>query len=146
MICLTKLGNYLGRTIEIADWSGTEQVHSGVLESSVLLLVLGIDMPLETLRAFVKMLIGQQPLAIMLFGTGARAAFDLVIAELNDGVRRKHVMTRLSEEDGIEDAIAELLQSMWPSEDRFDEWKGYAVINVGGDITRIERAVKKLSN
>jgi hypothetical protein len=138
------LGKYLGRPVKIAESSELELSQITDLESSVLLLIIAVVMPPALARASMRSLIGQQPLAILVSGSGARAVFDVLIDELGDGVLRRHVMTSLSEDEDIQAGFTALLQSTWPSEDRFDEWKDYAIINIGGNAKKIEQAVKKL--
>jgi hypothetical protein len=94
-------------------------------------------------RALVKELVSQQPMAVVVHGSEARAAFALLISELSDGTPRKHVMTKLSQTNDFGTAIEELLHSTWPSEDRFDDWTQYSIVVVGGDLHEVEASVRK---
>lgn len=138
------LGTYLSRAVKVAEASLRQKFEFKELENSVVLVVLGRPTSAEPLRELLVALIAQNPLAIGLFGINARVAFDILISELSDGVQRRHIMTRVSKDSEIEAAVEELLQATWPSEERFDEWTDYAIVNVDGDLKRIEGAVKRI--
>jgi hypothetical protein len=138
------VGEYLGREVRIAGVANLDRFALDQLHDSVLLVVFGRDfVPDEKGQAFLKLLVQHQPLAITVCGIGARKAFDSLISVLADGRELKHIMTKLFEENHIESAVEDLLQSTWPSEDRFDEWKSYVALGVGNNISDIEQAIKK---
>jgi hypothetical protein len=144
MITWNKLGKYLSRTVKVSDVPPSQTLELDDLGNSVVLVVLGRALPGEAMRALLTALIAQSPLAIALFGINARVAFDRLIANLSDGIQRPHIMTQLLEDDEVDAAVEGLLQATWPSDQRFDDWTDYAIVNLGGDIKRIERTVERL--
>lgn len=144
MIRWNELGRYLSRAVKVAEVSSRQQLEFNDLGNSVVLVVLGRTIPVEAMRALLKALIVQSPLAIVLFGVNARVAFDRLIANLSDGIQRPHIMTQLLEDDEVDAAVEGLLQATWPSDERFDDWTDYAIVNLDGDIKRVERTVDRL--
>ncbi|MGE3876713.1 MAG: hypothetical protein AB7F74_27475 [Parvibaculaceae bacterium] len=138
------MGKYLSRTVKVSDVPPSQTLELDDLGNSVVLVVLGRALPGEAMRALLTALIAQSPLAIALFGINARVAFDRLIANLSDGIQRPHIMTQLLEDDEVDAAVEGLLQATWPSDERFDDWTDYAIVNLGGDIKRIERTVERL--
>jgi hypothetical protein len=130
--------------VKVAEVSSRQQLELNELEHSVVLVTLGRPIPVETMRALLRPLIAQSPLAIVLCGINARLAFDMLISELSDGIQRPHIMTRLLEDDEIEAAVEGLLQATWPSDERFDDWTDYAIVNLDGDLKRVEQIVERM--
>ena len=137
------LGRYLGRVVKGTELSEQPPFQLASLKNSVVLMSLRVAMPSDLIRTLLKSLVDQQPLAVVIYGIGARAAFEMLLSELNDGIVRKHVMTKLSESDDLAGAIEELLYATWPSDDRFSDWAQYAIVSVGGDSRDVATAVKK---
>lgn len=138
------LGAYLSRTVKLANISPNQRLEVTELERSLVLVVFGASISTDWTLTLQRGLIAQNPLGIVIYGVNAGAAFDALISELADGVLRPHIMTGLSEEKDLESAIEGFLQATWPSEDRFDDWNDYAILNVGADPGKIEQAVSSI--
>lgn len=136
------LGEWLGRIVKVITVTSQPPFRIDGIGTSVVLLVLKSKISDEVLRLLVKALVRQQPLAVVTNGIGARAAFDALIDELSGDSRHRHVMTNVLDGSDLHEAIDILLESTWPSEERFDEWAGYAVVAVGGASADIETAIK----
>lgn len=77
----------------------------------------------------------------MVCGELAREAFDAIVELLADGRFRPQVMTRIGEGISLEEAVEEFLKETWPSEDRFDDWKEYAILDLTANPNLVSDAV-----
>jgi hypothetical protein len=139
-----KLGTYLSRAVKLASISSSGPQAIDGLGGSVVLVVLGGQIPVRTMHELLRVLALQQPLAIVLSGVNASSAFDVLIEELSVDLGQRHIMTGLIEGGHLGEAIEGLLQATWPSEERFDEWVEYAILNVDGDSSAMEQTVRNV--
>jgi hypothetical protein len=92
---------------------------------------------------FIKQIIVKNPLGIMFFGDNASKLFDISIEYLNSRIVSRQIMTRICVQDQIYDAIEEFFTSFWPSEDRFDSWNSYFILNCGYEQSEIEQYISR---
>lgn len=143
----TSLSSYLGRPIRVTEFATYDcSLAQETLRDSLVMVILNLEFDAgHSGRKFFDGLIAPAPLAIVLFGTDTRAAFDLLITLLGDGRQRSHIMTKYLSNGTVEDALEDFVRATWPSEERFDEWKSYSIIVVGpSDLARIEGTVRRL--
>jgi len=125
---------YLNRPVRTAEVSSNDvSVDDADLSRSLLLLVLRMPNDPESivgLERFLARVVMKEPLAIALFGHGARTAFDVLIRKLSRTRTTRHIMTKIIEGVALDAAIRDFLSATWPSTDRFDEWDDYAILTI----------------
>jgi hypothetical protein len=138
---------YVGREIRMTGVSSTNAWHPEPLTHSTLLVMFEHEFePTVAGRTFLASLIGQLPLAVVVCGNGARAAFDALICELSKAPTPKHIMSKLCEEQTVEDCVDDFLRATWPADERFDEWDSYQILVVGaGRIAEVQAVVTQLT-
>jgi len=132
MIQWKSIDSYLGREVQVALCSChlvDDMLPAESLKNSLLLVVL--DTPFEDdvrLQSFLSVLIKSIPLAIIIYGQGARIAFDKLITLESESKSVNHIMTNVLDKGTIGEALEVLLRATWPSDERFDEWTRYSVL------------------
>ncbi len=76
-------------------------------------------------------------------GTEAEALFGCLLTALSVPASPLPMMTRFSEGE-LAEAVDEFLSATWPPEERWDEWQGYVLVNVGGPVGVVEAAARPL--
>lgn len=128
MMVRTRVGECLGRVVNILRDDRLAPPVPLNLEKATVLVVTGSNYEdSKRLKKILEIVVEKLPLAIMVCGELAREAFDAIVELLADGRFRPQVMTRIGEGISLEEAVEEFLKETWPSEDRFDDWKEYAV-------------------
>lgn len=144
------VGIYLGRVvraIQVPSNCGGSFNENTSLSSSLVLIYFGLKLPLVDVDRLLEDLARHAPLAIVLAGKGAEAAFDHLIDILGRRPTERHVMTKLCLQQDVSEFASDFLSATWPAEDRFDEWKTYSVFVLESDLSRYSSmisAIRKL--
>ena len=131
------IGQFMSRRVSVAFFASILDVEvDGSLSSSLVLLHLGgASGGAAELRRALRMVIHSSPLGITVSGAGASEAFRLLLEELENASTLRHVMTKVSTENGFLEAAEDLLTATWPAEECFNEWQAYSFLFVGEDAT-----------
>ena len=126
-------GEYLERGIQVGILDDLNcALPAGSMSESLVMVCLGVPFPDDaSSRQFVSMLIATSPLAIVFYGHDAERAFDILISLLTEDGPRTHIMTKYIKEQPVDEALGTFLKAIWPSEERFDDWKNYSVLVTG---------------
>ena len=142
---MESLGRYIGREIRLVmSFEDSAEVPALAVDGAVVLVWLNqLYFPNSRVSPLFKRLVSRSPLALLLGGSGACEAFDVVLRLLADvDCNAKHTMTKWSPEPMV-DCVSELLQSTWPADERFDEWVAYAIACDERDADAIRRATSQ---
>ena len=123
---MEQIGSYLGRKITIVDPEEAKLLNSAEIMSDALVLVWmqdDSDQSVQLLESVSEF----HPPAMLVCGPGAKKGFDVILNCLSLNPTAPHTMTSMSDESPV-DCVQQLLQGTWPSEDRFDEWRGYTLV------------------
>lgn len=130
---LAKTSNleYLGRSVRVVPISpsGAMSVNSEEwrwLRKSAVMVVLPESWSKEATWEMLAEIVKQEPVAIMITGKESEIWFEKILSMLSHRRNARHTMTYLAERE-LDDAIEEFLRNALPSEERFDEWEGYAI-------------------
>lgn len=128
-------GQYLGRIVRVAGLHYLGDFQASTLpQFSMLLLCFEEEgIPKNEFRIFLEKVVPLDPLAIVVAGNGALNYFDEVLSFLDKRKAGLQIMTNVNESLNVADWPAEFLSATWPSEERHDAWKEYAVIAIGSD-------------
>lgn len=135
-----RVGNYLDRAVwcaaieEASDFGGVDV--RGML---VLLHTGGHRLSSEAKKMFAVQIVRRQPLATFFVGDEAEAMFEFLLRALDAPTPRASMMTNFSG-DELAEAVDAFLLVTWPPDDRWDEWAGYLLVNVGGPVGEVEEA------
>ena len=139
-----QIGHYVSRKVwcaaieRVSDFGGLD-----VGRMLVLLHTGGARLTDDEKRELAEQIIKSRPLATFFAGPGAEAMFDCVLHVLDTTDPPFPIMTNYSVA-GLPEAANEFLSSTWPPEERWDEWRGYLLINIGGPVNEVEEAVRPL--
>jgi hypothetical protein len=142
----TTVGSYLGKQVLFMRLPKQENFSGcGQIKNYVILAILECDFTSSNfVKALLKEMIAEQPLAIALFGRDSGLAFDSLLRLLGEEDGKNHIMTYHLPESDLDGAIEDFLQTTWPSEDRHSEWESYGIILLGqSDGTKVETAIRR---
>lgn len=139
---------YLGRRISIVSVVRPEEVaalDATWTEAVVLLLCSREVMPNES--QLWEFLANARPLALLIAGVDAEQRFSEFLIAVGRRWRTEDpgLMTGVSGADP-EEAVQTLLQATWPSERRFDDWRSYLLIDLGGLGNTLALAAQRLKD
>lgn len=126
------IGNYLGRPITLSMISDL----GGVKESGLsgLLILLWLYDPLwepAALQSAVNHLSSECVVGISVAGERVDESFSILLDNLSRRSMKPHIITGMFKEQEMVSVVEAFLFSTLPSEERFDEWRGYRIIVLG---------------
>lgn len=141
---MRKLGTYLDRSIVVLSYDEADSEGVASLVENAVLYVRCSDAKdnarLDSgLRS--KML-SANPAVVAVSGPSAEREFDLLLAELNESPRSRHVMTKLLELD-FDSSVSEFFQATWPAEERMESWTRYVLFVREGEVKAAVDAVSR---
>ena len=128
---MDRLGSFLEREVLLAhDLASTSHLNASVVRSALVLIVAESTLAPIKVQEVVGSLAAAEPLGIVM-GTGAAELFEHLLRVLSEAPAKPHVMTGICR-GSIRESLEVLLSATWPSTERFDEWKVYVVVALGG--------------
>ena len=128
-----EVGTYLERIVRVASLRTAAEFPNDLsLGGSLLMLCFEKEVPhdSETLRLF-RRVASALPLAIKVYGPEASALFGRLVEHLDTERPLLHIMTGECYGRDVREALEDFLRATWPSEERFDDWRSYAIVAVG---------------
>ena len=128
---LKEVGTYLGRSVQVVQ---LEDLTEFVLRKSTILISTSEFADVHSVRSAIERVFEGEPLAVLVCGDGAEEAFSFMLDLQSHLVGKRHTMTYFSSEQ-LTESLENFLVSIWPSEDRFEEWGSYLLlISEEGDV------------
>jgi hypothetical protein len=112
-------------------------------DATLFLGIYGADPPDHERMRLVQLILRANPLAAFVAGEKSEQIFDALLNALSLELAPRSMMTDYST-DGIERAMSTFLQSTWPSEDSFDNWRSYLIVSYGASSEMLRAAARRV--
>lgn len=137
-----RIGSYLSRDVCAIAVDEIEGVTGLAMDKSLVLInAASANFTKETRTRLADQLVQLRPLGVFFTGSSAEAMFDCLLHALDTPGAPLSVMTNFSS-DSLSQALEEFLSSTWPSEECWEQWRGYLLVNIGGSVRQLEEAAK----
>jgi len=137
---MQSIGTYIDRELRIMTAGEVRSQEAKRVLSEGIVLLWAVDkVAPDSGATILKEVASARPLAMFVCGPAAQQAFETLLAHLASLETQPHIMTRVSEESS-DACVEELLQAVWPAEERFDEWRGYVLLADEADLPKLRAA------
>lgn len=138
-----RIGTYLGRPVWCAAVDRAADLSGLGVEGNLALLHTGDRRLVSKEREeLANQIIQSRPLAMFFTGADAAVMFDVLLRALDAPTDPIPMMTNFSC-GGLAEAVDEFLTATWPPDERWDEWQGYLLVEIGGPIALVEAAASQ---
>jgi hypothetical protein len=129
----TKVADFNGRAVYFTAAKHITLAVSALLDSyssSSVLFYFGKEAfsDTDTERLF-DSLLSRQPLAVTVAGKYAERYFDMLLKVQSRLDSKAHTMTYRIDDDDLEEVVWKFLNTSFPDDERFDDWKAYCVLS-----------------
>lgn len=134
MTTIVPIGKYLDKNVNIASTNlESLQLPTGSLHAMVVFVSIDAPMLPDILAdRCISGLLATRPLTLVFYGRGSEALVEKFIQYLNQNPQKEFTFVLHSHESRLEDALEDFFISAWPPQERWDDWKEYLVLVLGG--------------